>query len=218
YPPKLDISKDDGAAGLNAIIIEESSNFTLASSYAKVDQQPEGGALPLEESVQKVNSEERLKTLPEKLVEIKNMDEHSVSEVMPDNVETEETFMDDFMDQTPVPSTSQEQDVLNQTFTYRDIQSASVALSEFEILFSKCVFYLSREVPKYSLEFIIRSFGGQVGWDDTVGVGSPFKEDDERITHHIIDRPIIKNLFLSRVYVQPPRELKRDNEVVKEKK
>ncbi|CAG8727470.1 6292_t:CDS:2, partial [Cetraspora pellucida] len=114
-----------------------------------------------------------------------------------------EALVDDFMDQTPVPSTSQEQNVLTQTFTYRDIQSASIALSEFENLFSKCIFYLSREVPRYSLEFIIRAFGGQVGWDDTVGVGSPFKDDDERITHHIIDRPIIKSISLSRVYVQP---------------
>ncbi|CAG8727441.1 3660_t:CDS:2 [Cetraspora pellucida] len=207
YPPKLDTSKDDGAAGLNAIIIEVTNNLFLTSSHVKVDKQPEGSALPLEESVQKVNSEERLKTLPEKLVEIKNRDEHhSVSETVPDNidnVETEEALVDDFMDQTPVPSTSQEQNALTQTFTYRDIQSASIALSEFENLFSKCIFYLSREVPRYSLEFIIRAFGGQVGWDDTVGVGSPFKDDDERITHHIIDRPIIKSISLSRVYVQP---------------
>ncbi|CAG8751611.1 16431_t:CDS:2, partial [Dentiscutata erythropus] len=206
YPPKLDISKDDGAAGLNAIIIEETNNFSLATSQVKADQQLVGGALSLEESAQKINSEERLKTLPKKLVEIKNKDERAVSEITSDsvdNTETEEALLDDFIDQTPVPSTSQEQDVLTQTFTYRDIYSASVALSEFENLFSKCVFYLSREVPRYSLEFIIRAFGGQVGWDATLGVGSPFTESDDRITHHIIDRPIIKDQFLTRVYVQP---------------
>ncbi|RIB13447.1 Pescadillo N-terminus-domain-containing protein [Gigaspora rosea] len=205
YPPKLDISKDDGAAGLNAIIIEV-TNFSLATSQVNADKQLEGGALSLEKSSQTINSEERLKTLPKKLAEIKNKDEHAASEITPDsvdNAETEEALMDDFMDQTPVPPTSQEQDVLMQTFTYRDIHSASVALSEFENLFSKCIFYLSREVPRYSLEFIIRAFGGQVGWDATLGVGSPFTESDERITHHIIDRPIIKNQFLARVYVQP---------------
>ncbi|CAG8821583.1 2315_t:CDS:2, partial [Dentiscutata erythropus] len=122
-----------------------------------------------------------------------------------DTIDVNESIIDDFTEQTSNQNTLQEQEVSSQTqtYTYRDIQLMSDAISKFEKLFSKCIFYLSREVPKYSLEFVIRSFGGLVGWDDTVEIGSPFKEDDERITHHIIDRPITKELIPTRVYIQP---------------
>ena len=45
----------------------------------------------------------------------------------------------------------------------------------FKNLFAKQVFYLGREVPREPLEFVIRCFGGRVGWE---GEGSPFNEDD----------------------------------------
>jgi len=32
-------------------------------------------------------------------------------------------------------------------------------------LFEGLVFYCSREVPRYSLEFVILAFGGQILWD-----------------------------------------------------
>jgi pescadillo protein len=77
---------------------------------------------------------------------------------------------------------------------------------EFSSLFSGFKFYLNREVPRYALEFVIRSFGGRVGWDDTVGSASPFKFDDSEITHHIIDRPEISSdlkVFDKREFLQP---------------
>ncbi|XP_065663094.1 pescadillo homolog isoform X2 [Hydra vulgaris] len=70
-------------------------------------------------------------------------------------------------------------------------------------LFSSMKVYLSREVPRDALVFILRSFGASVSWDKTVAVGSTFTEDDESITHQIVDRPIIKNQVLSRRYLQP---------------
>jgi pescadillo protein len=113
--------------------------------------------------------------------------------------------LDEFTEQTSIQSSSSQgqQHVLSKTYTYRDIQTASIALTDFENLFSNCVFYLSREVPRYSLEFIIRAFGGQVGWDETCGIGSPFNESDDSITHHVVDRPTLGHRFLSRVYIQP---------------
>jgi len=53
-------------------------------------------------------------------------------------------------------------------------------------LFASCVFFCGRETPVPSLEFIILSCGGRVGWE---GEASPFGVDDSRITHHVIDRP-----------------------------
>ncbi|CAN6287146.1 unnamed protein product [Urochloa humidicola] len=67
-------------------------------------------------------------------------------------------------------------------------------------LFKNLKFYLSREVPRESLLFIIPAFGGTVSWE---GEGAPFNEVDEDITHQIVDRPTQSHVFLSREYVQP---------------
>ena len=48
------------------------------------------------------------------------------------------------------------------------------------------VFYMGREVPREQLLLVIRSFGGQVGWE---GEESPFKEDDPSITHQVPPAP-----------------------------
>jgi len=69
-------------------------------------------------------------------------------------------------------------------------------------LFKDCIFWISREVVKESLEFIIKSFGGKVVWD---GEGSIIKnEEDDSITHQIVDRGNVtyKNIK-SRDYIQP---------------
>ncbi|XP_020582372.1 pescadillo homolog [Phalaenopsis equestris] len=67
-------------------------------------------------------------------------------------------------------------------------------------LFKDFKFFLSREVPRESLLFIIPAFGGLVSWE---GDGAPFSETYEDITHQIVDRPSIGRKFLSREYVQP---------------
>jgi pescadillo len=58
-------------------------------------------------------------------------------------------------------------------------------------LFSKCTFYLSRETPKASLEFILKAYGcTRVGWDAVLGDGAfTTDESDSRITHQVVDRP-----------------------------
>lgn len=67
-------------------------------------------------------------------------------------------------------------------------------------LFGNMKFFLSREVPRESLLFVISAFGGMVSWE---GDGSPYKEADQGITHQIVDRPTQGHIFLSREYVQP---------------
>ncbi|CAN4084510.1 unnamed protein product [Withania somnifera] len=71
---------------------------------------------------------------------------------------------------------------------------------ECKTLFKDIKFFLSREVPRESLLFVIPAFGGVVSWD---GEGAPFKETDQSITHQIVDRPTQGHKFLSRTYVQP---------------
>jgi len=59
--------------------------------------------------------------------------------------------------------------------------------NEFEgkNLFKGLKFYLNREVPRNSLEFVILSFGGEVYWEDD---GSNIDEDSALITHFVTDR------------------------------
>lgn len=71
---------------------------------------------------------------------------------------------------------------------------------ECKSLLKSLKIFLSREVPRESLLFIIPAFGGVVSWE---GDGAPFKETDEDITHQIVDRPSVGRKFLSREYIQP---------------
>lgn len=65
-------------------------------------------------------------------------------------------------------------------------------------LFSKNVFLLNRETPVYILQHLILSFGGIFATE----------EDQEllaknKVTHHVIDRPMVGKLDSTREYVQP---------------
>lgn len=71
---------------------------------------------------------------------------------------------------------------------------------ECKTLFKDMKFFLSREVPRESLLFVIPAFGGVVSWE---GEGAPFKETDQGITYQIVDRPTQGHKFFSRDYVQP---------------
>lgn len=70
-------------------------------------------------------------------------------------------------------------------------------------LFGGMKFFLSREVPRESLCFMIRAVGGQVSWDRNIFSGATFDESDETITHQITDRNLEEKQHLSRYYIQP---------------
>lgn len=70
-------------------------------------------------------------------------------------------------------------------------------------IFKGLKFFINREVPREPLVFIIRCFGGKVSWDKNCFVGATFDEDDETITHQIVDRPSLAKKYISRDYVQP---------------
>lgn len=74
---------------------------------------------------------------------------------------------------------------------------------KFQTLFQGKKFFISREVPRDSLVFIVKCYGGDVSWDEIVGIGSSYQASDEQITHHVIDRPTINNQRMDRHYVQP---------------
>ncbi|GBM46341.1 Pescadillo [Araneus ventricosus] len=76
-------------------------------------------------------------------------------------------------------------------------------IEKLKNLFKGCKIYLNREVPRESLLFVIRCLGGEVSYDKTLHVGATFDEDDESITHQIVDRPVLQKKFVNRAYVQP---------------
>ncbi|KAA0194974.1 hypothetical protein HAZT_HAZT001717 [Hyalella azteca] len=70
-------------------------------------------------------------------------------------------------------------------------------------LFSGLKFFLNPECNRESLTLVIRSCGGEVSWPSTVFPCSTYKEDDQCITHQIVDRPNFDKKYLTRFYVQP---------------
>ncbi|XP_072244091.1 pescadillo [Leuresthes tenuis] len=70
-------------------------------------------------------------------------------------------------------------------------------------LFEGLKFFLNREVPRESLAFAIRCFGGEVSWDKSVCIGSKYDVTDETITHQIADRPNVDKQYMNRYYIQP---------------
>lgn len=100
-------------------------------------------------------------------------------------------------------------------FEDNNVNKESENMDKFKNLFCKCKFYISRECPRECLVFIIRydagvsfnilnnidfrSFGGEVSWDKTMGIGCTYDVTDETITHQIVDRPMKEQAFVSRL-------------------
>jgi pescadillo len=65
-------------------------------------------------------------------------------------------------------------------------------------LFQQCVFFLNRETPIYSLQYLILSFGGIFATEDDEELLKKYK-----ITHHVLDRPLTGKLEPKIEYIQP---------------
>jgi pescadillo protein len=92
-------------------------------------------------------------------------------------------------------------DVNVQSEQWKQIIAKEEEHKKLKELFKNFVFYVSREVPREVFEMIITSCGGLYGDDAD---NSTIKENDERITHYIVDRPA-ENIELkkNKEYVQP---------------
>ncbi|XP_043787803.1 pescadillo homolog isoform X1 [Apis laboriosa] len=106
------------------------------------------------------------------------------------NVEDEELEIDKF---------ANEGDATNM----EEVRIEAEKVKKLKTLFKGLKFFLNREVPREPLVFILRCFGAEVSWDKLLFVGATFDENDETITHHIVDRPNMTKQYISRYYVQP---------------
>ena len=77
-------------------------------------------------------------------------------------------------------------------------RSEEANLAKLKSLFKGLKFFLGREVPREQFVLAIKSFSGQVSWDKTTALGSTYQEDDETITHQVVDRPIVTKPYINR--------------------
>ncbi|KAF9044874.1 hypothetical protein BDZ89DRAFT_980011 [Hymenopellis radicata] len=192
YPPPLDMKKYDGGAGVGA--------FSLQDMSKAVESGPT--------KVKAVNVDGRKVTTKDVRQTIKEI--ASNVEAVSDDVEMGQPEPEgDAQDEEFVPRTSATTEAASLP-TLKTLESLPSSISTN--LFSSCTFFLSRETSRPIFEFLVRSFGGRIGWEDSSGSGSPYSSSDDSITHVIIDRPLVeateespedRKRRLSRKYVQP---------------
>ncbi|TDL28671.1 hypothetical protein BD410DRAFT_237625 [Rickenella mellea] len=194
YPPSLDDKRDESGAGVGAFSLQ-----TAGKPPPNSDGPPEitaEGKKITEKDIRRT-----IKSISSGLTEINDIEVPLPVESPQDN-----DADDDFVPQTS--SREPEQPTVLPT-----LQSLlSTPQTTVTNIFSPFTFYLSRETSRPLMEFIVRSFGGRIGWPPSSGAGSPIEESDERITHIIIDRPLVdrpeetegeKERRRKRKYVQP---------------
>jgi pescadillo protein len=168
YPPPLDSGKDESGAGVGA--------FNLRSANPHPTTRGQKSDAP------KVSSKEVRQT-------IRNITAES-SSALPVDFDHADSFADRAEEEfVPQPSKS-DFDAPSSLPTLLSLSSLPKPSSTN--IFTPYTFWLSRESSRSIFEFLVRSFGGRIGWPATSGGGSPFTEDDESITHVIIDRPVPK--------------------------
>jgi len=183
YPPILDPRLEAAAAELYAIVKDLASN--TESSLQEDAAEPSQEIVPSESEL--INPEQKEKRLAESQARLALL-QHRLSSMDKERATSNDLQQED--------TTIQDKEKYDDGEDEDEDEEKKVCRT----LFKDLKFFLGREVPRESLLFVIQAFGGVVSWD---GVGAPFKETDEGITHQIVDRPTQGHKFLSRDYVQP---------------
>eukprot|EP00008_Paramoeba_atlantica_P014901 CAMPEP_0201480316 /NCGR_PEP_ID=MMETSP0151_2-20130828/4811_1 /ASSEMBLY_ACC=CAM_ASM_000257 /TAXON_ID=200890 /ORGANISM="Paramoeba atlantica, Strain 621/1 / CCAP 1560/9" /LENGTH=602 /DNA_ID=CAMNT_0047862129 /DNA_START=37 /DNA_END=1842 /DNA_ORIENTATION=+ len=144
--------------------------------------------MAITQSDQQIETESRLKSLSEKMEQIVEQEEAA------DEEEEEEEDEEEDEEEEEEEGEGQEEEG-------EDSDDEEEQLHPLATLFSSCKILLSREVPLASLEFCIKSCGGEVSWFYDEAHTPPFPEDEA--THQIVDRPSQSHVHLSRNYIQP---------------
>ena len=177
YPPKFNAKSDEQGGELSA--------FMLEGRDIESAKEIEGAAIL--EAGDQVNGSHEVSEDVQKQIEAIEEDEDLADEGETDQLGSPETDEErnDAID-TFQPTTS-DADILPQP---------QPSTTEAASLFAPFTFFLSRETPRQSLEFILRAFGcKRVGWDAVLGDGAfTHNENDPSITHQIVDRPPLASL------------------------
>ncbi|EDO14845.1 hypothetical protein Kpol_359p6 [Vanderwaltozyma polyspora DSM 70294] len=174
YPPKVDIAKNKIISGLSSYILESETEENVLTA-TKLSE-PTG-------ETSNIDSE----TLKLAMKADENVDDTNPEDEQTENVETVE--LDAFQD-----NNKNKGDILAQPSQYE---------SPVSTLFSDFVFYVGREVPIDILEFLILSCGGSVISEAALDKLETKDIDFSKVTHQIVDRPVLKNKVAGRTYIQP---------------
>lgn len=168
YPPPLDSGKDESGAGVGAFNLRPANPHPMTQE--KKSDSPNVSSKEVRQTIKNITAESS--SVPSTDVDFDHHDSFAEG--------TEEEF---------VPQASKSGlDAPSSLPTLLSLSSLPKPLSTN--IFAPYTFWLSRESSRSIFELLVRSFGGRIGWPVSSGGGSPFKEDDESITHVIIDRPI----------------------------
>lgn len=175
YPPPLDAKKDEAGAGVGAFSLQDAKRTGDAPATKKVKE--------VEVDGKRVSGKDVRQTIK------------SISASAPSNGDAADEPSADAMleeeEEEFVPHQSTTNPAEGATLPTLKTLS-SLPQSNASRLFAPYTFWLSRETSRPIFEFLVRSFGGRIGWPTTSGSGSPFEEDDDSITHVIIDRPLVQ--------------------------
>ncbi|TFK41001.1 Pescadillo N-terminus-domain-containing protein [Crucibulum laeve] len=189
YPPPLDVNKYEGGAGVGAFTLKNLSHqASISIPKLKV----------VEVDGRKITGKDVRQMIKSIGTTAADVDMDSAIE---NTIEVDEEFEAHVSTSNPEPSPSLP--------TLKALSILPQSLST--ALFASYTFFLSRETSRPIFEFIVRCFGGRIGWPASSGTGSPFDESDDSITHVIIDRPLVernenaeeKERRSRRKYVQP---------------
>ncbi|PCH33558.1 hypothetical protein WOLCODRAFT_135189 [Wolfiporia cocos MD-104 SS10] len=173
YPPPRDSEKDETGAGVGAFRLQEATSSQHINGLKTKEVEVNG---------KRVSSKEVRQT-------IKSISTGESGDGDIDMLDADPTAAEDDEEFVPQPSAANPEEAAALP-TLKTL--AALPQSGSSKLFAPYTFWLSRETSRPIFEFIVRSFGGRLGWPESSGSGSPFDETDESITHVIIDRPLVK--------------------------
>lgn len=171
YPPRFDAKSDEQGGELSAFTLDGKAIEEPQQIAAAVDDRTNSASKANEEVQKQIAA---IAEVPDANEDPTQSQDNGVEEDMNDAIDTFEAVGED-ADILPQPQASS---------------------NEAASLFAPFTFFLSRETPKHSLEFILRAFGcKRIGWDAVLGDGAfTNNENDRTITHHIVDRPPLMGL------------------------
>jgi len=190
YPPRFDAEDEERGAELGAFKLEGKDGLTNGVAGGALE---DGSGLSAEDTERAQAEADRLLGLPSDEAQMTNGEEaEGDNNTLTNDTSTAAltsdqttTSLDLFQ---PIPTTNT--DTANPTDTL--LQPSLIPSNQTATtLFEPFTFFLSRETPRHPIEFLLKAFGcKRVGWSSSLGEkGSYCDEDDDRITHQVVDRP-----------------------------
>jgi pescadillo protein len=195
YPPPLDKQKEDGGAGVGAFSLQDAKSRT-------------GRSLPT--STKPLDVDGRVVTGKDVRKTIKSIDMSPGTELTDIAVCNAESIVVEADEEFTAHPSAFDTEMTTSLPTLKSL--VTLPPTSASALFAPYTFFLSRETSRPIFEFIVRSFGGRIGWPASSGSGSPLDETDDSITHITIDRPspqqtaettVERDRKLRRKFVQP---------------